>query len=278
MAQNTQSAISEESAGFLEDVRKGKPRRFVMICKGRQVVSLVVYKNVPESLWPYAKCKLLDFPKQVKGGLLTFGAAGRLEFGEPEVAELAVEVNELRKSVLERLSGELLASPEPDLAKNFKASAMTAEVYVVEALRAACQRLHEAKLRREGKSDPALWSPKPADIVLDWETWRKVIEAAKAGGWDQEENTGFTDSLKAYQKALETYEAELKKTPPNPTIVEQQRGLILGELDGLEKNLRKFKPVTRQKFYHPGLVACRDGMLELCLAERVKYGSALMPA
>jgi hypothetical protein len=39
------SLISEESVGFLDDVKKGKPRRFVMICKGAQIVSLVVYKK-----------------------------------------------------------------------------------------------------------------------------------------------------------------------------------------------------------------------------------------
>src|SRR5207247_1540679 len=112
-----------------------------------------------------------------------------------------VEVNELRKSALERLNSELMASPDKDLTKNFKASAMTAEKYIVEALRATCERLFEAKQRKEGKSSPPLWTPKPADIVLDWETWRKVIDAAKDGGWDQEENTGFTESLKAYQEA-----------------------------------------------------------------------------
>ena len=51
---------------------------------------------------------------------------------------------------------------------------------------------------------------------------------------------------------------------------------ILGELDGLEKKLRKFKPVTKQKFFHPGLVTYRDGMIELVIAERIKYGSAVV--
>ena len=39
------SAISEESIGYLEDVKKGKPRKFAMICKGTSVISLVVYKK-----------------------------------------------------------------------------------------------------------------------------------------------------------------------------------------------------------------------------------------
>ena len=42
---DTESTISETSIDFLEDVRKGKPRRFVMICKGQTVVTLVVYKK-----------------------------------------------------------------------------------------------------------------------------------------------------------------------------------------------------------------------------------------
>ena len=38
-------AMAPESVGFLEDVKKGKPRKFAMICKGTSVVSLVVYKK-----------------------------------------------------------------------------------------------------------------------------------------------------------------------------------------------------------------------------------------
>lgn len=37
--------ISQESIGFLEEVKKGKPRKFAMICKGPTVVSLVIYKK-----------------------------------------------------------------------------------------------------------------------------------------------------------------------------------------------------------------------------------------
>ncbi len=39
------AAVSSESAEFLEDVKKGKPRRFAMICKGTSVISLVLYKK-----------------------------------------------------------------------------------------------------------------------------------------------------------------------------------------------------------------------------------------
>lgn len=38
-------SMSDESIGYLEDVKKGKPRKFAMICKGAEVVSLVVYKK-----------------------------------------------------------------------------------------------------------------------------------------------------------------------------------------------------------------------------------------
>ncbi len=38
-------AMSEDSISYLEEVKKGKPRKFAMICKGTSVVSLVVYKK-----------------------------------------------------------------------------------------------------------------------------------------------------------------------------------------------------------------------------------------
>lgn len=37
--------LNEESRKYLEDVRKGKPRKFVMICKGKDIVSMVIYKK-----------------------------------------------------------------------------------------------------------------------------------------------------------------------------------------------------------------------------------------
>ena len=37
--------ISEDSIGYLEEVKKGKSRKFAMICKGTSVISLVVYKK-----------------------------------------------------------------------------------------------------------------------------------------------------------------------------------------------------------------------------------------
>lgn len=45
MAQDDVSPISDESKALLEDVKKGKPRKFAMICRGVEVVSLVVYKR-----------------------------------------------------------------------------------------------------------------------------------------------------------------------------------------------------------------------------------------
>lgn len=221
---------------------------------------------------PWVTCTLNEFPNKIRSGLLTFGATGAMDFHESEVAELVVEVGELRSALLERLGRELLASPDDELGKNFTASAMSADRFVVEALRTACEQLYHDKMRREGATEASLWSPSSSDIVLDWEQWRRVIAAAKSGGWDQETNTGFTDSLKAYQEARRAFDSESQKTTPNPTVVEQQRGLVLGTLDELEKKLRAFRPVTKQKFHHPGLLAYRAGMLELCLAARVQCG------
>src|SRR5688572_32349679 len=34
-----------DTKDFLEDVKKGKPRRFVMVCKGAQIQSLILYKK-----------------------------------------------------------------------------------------------------------------------------------------------------------------------------------------------------------------------------------------
>ncbi len=38
-------AFDDDSAKYLEEVKKGKPRRFAMILKGDKVISLVVYKK-----------------------------------------------------------------------------------------------------------------------------------------------------------------------------------------------------------------------------------------
>ncbi len=45
MAEKSEEKLSDETLAFLEDTRKGKPRRFAMICKGASVVGLVVYKK-----------------------------------------------------------------------------------------------------------------------------------------------------------------------------------------------------------------------------------------
>lgn len=46
MAKDSQGGpISPESIDYLDEVKKGKPRNFAMICKGPNVVSLVVYKK-----------------------------------------------------------------------------------------------------------------------------------------------------------------------------------------------------------------------------------------
>jgi hypothetical protein len=230
-------------------------------------------KTLIANLWdahkiqtPYGSCKLLDFPNQTK--------KAPLRFSESEVAELAVEIGELRSTVLSRLNGELMASPtDEELRRNLVPCARVADGIIIEALRVTSERLHEARQRRTGAASPPLWNPQTADIVLDWRTWRRVIDAAKAGGWDQEENTGFTDSLKAYQAAVLAFDQEQARAVKNPTAIAQNRGLILGALDALETKFQRFKPVTRLKFYHPGLAAYRAGMLELCLSARVRYSA-----
>ncbi len=45
MSDDNESTMSSDSIAFLEEVKKGKPRKFVMICKGAQIISLVVYKK-----------------------------------------------------------------------------------------------------------------------------------------------------------------------------------------------------------------------------------------
>ena len=37
--------MDSETKKFLEEVKKGKPRKFVMICKGMKILSLIVYKK-----------------------------------------------------------------------------------------------------------------------------------------------------------------------------------------------------------------------------------------
>ena len=58
--------ISQESHDFLEQVKKGKPRKFVMVCKGNQIVSLVLYKK--GSVEKYKK-----EAKQTGKGVVMFG-------------------------------------------------------------------------------------------------------------------------------------------------------------------------------------------------------------
>jgi hypothetical protein len=45
MANDEVAPVSDETKAFLEEVKKGKPRKFAMICKGAEIVSLVVYKK-----------------------------------------------------------------------------------------------------------------------------------------------------------------------------------------------------------------------------------------
>jgi len=45
MAKEESASVSNDSKAYLDDVKKGKSRKFAMICKGTEVVSLVVYKK-----------------------------------------------------------------------------------------------------------------------------------------------------------------------------------------------------------------------------------------
>lgn len=45
MAQEESTPVSDESKSLLEDAKKGKPRKFAMICKGTEILSLVVFKK-----------------------------------------------------------------------------------------------------------------------------------------------------------------------------------------------------------------------------------------
>ncbi|MFT5301282.1 MAG: hypothetical protein ACI87E_000398 [Mariniblastus sp.] len=38
-------AVDSDTKKYLDEVKKGKPRRFVMICKGVKILSLVVFKK-----------------------------------------------------------------------------------------------------------------------------------------------------------------------------------------------------------------------------------------
>lgn len=263
----------------LENAKKQMLAEAEVQMRREQKTKVANRKLAIDSLWdnyvittPYVTCKLSEFPTEMKASFLRSKTLG---FGDSEVSELVVEVEDFREKALARLYEELLASEESKLRANFTASAKTLEKIIVEALRTTCERLYDAKLKRERKPAPKMWTPASGDIVLDWNMWRKVHDAAKKsdGGWKQEENTGFTDALKAYQTALSDYNTEVIKPAPNPTVVEQKKGLILGSLDSLETLLGKFKPLTEQLFHHTGLIAYRQGMLELCIAERAKYSA-----
>ncbi|ADB15913.1 hypothetical protein Psta_1235 [Pirellula staleyi DSM 6068] len=219
---------------------------------------------------PYVKCKLLEFPSKIEAGMFR---DYNLNFGEPEKRQLEPEVNQLREMVISRLVSELIASPDDQLRRNFVASAMTAEKIVAEALRAACQRLFEAK-----NPPTRMWTPKPADIVLDGRVWQRVMSEAETreGGWAKPGATGFTKLLEAYQTGVRDFEIEQNRKPVNPTALEQKRGLLLGAIDAVEKAFKGFRPVTAQKFFHPGLITYRDGIVELCVAARIKYSTSLL--
>ena len=87
---DTLAAISEETKEMLEDhVKKGKPRKFFLICKGATITTLEVFKKGP--FGPrIMKAKKDGFKGEVTYGVVT-GAGKELYFqiaGNQEVAEL----------------------------------------------------------------------------------------------------------------------------------------------------------------------------------------------
>jgi len=42
MAKDPQEKLSDDTIACLEQAKKGKPRKFVLVCKGAAIVSLVV--------------------------------------------------------------------------------------------------------------------------------------------------------------------------------------------------------------------------------------------
>jgi hypothetical protein len=63
-------ALDEATKKFLEDVRKGKPRKFAMICKGVKILNLIVYKKGTEESYK-KQIKKLDGSGQFFGGVIT---------------------------------------------------------------------------------------------------------------------------------------------------------------------------------------------------------------
>lgn len=256
------------SGEALEQARKEFIDQQVELAKQKQQEKAKARRELIAKLWdnyefksPYGKCKLSEFSK------LT--GKSPLEFTKLQVTEVEQVVKALRESVIDKLAEQLMASADDTvLRENFKPCAMNIESLVVETLRATCQQIYQ---EANVGTPEVLWQPREEDFVLVPERWREIIDLAKKGGWDQEENTGFTDSLKAFQAARLKFEEESKKTTPNPTVVQQQRGVILGALNEYEGKLKKFKPVTRLKFPHSGLVAYRHGMLDEVAVARTKY-------
>lgn len=145
MAEDSATPIDDESIQFLQDAKKGKPRQFVMICKGVRILKLTVFKTGKASSQVLA-AKKEGFSGQPYWGVvtgegqsLTFQLAASDGFDKPPGKELILKdflksnadfrcdpeyvVVEKLPSVEEDESGEgsgqeeqpSVASPKPDL-------------------------------------------------------------------------------------------------------------------------------------------------------------------
>ena len=78
MAKDEVASVSNDSKAYLEEVKKGKSRKFAMICKGTEVISLVVYKKGGVE-------KRKKEAKESGKGQFYFGTVGGKEIGRAHV-------------------------------------------------------------------------------------------------------------------------------------------------------------------------------------------------
>jgi hypothetical protein len=73
-------ALDEDSQKYLEDAKKGKPRKFAMLCKGPMIVGLKIYKKGNEE--KYKKELKKEATGQFYAGVIT-GKGQKLVFQLP---------------------------------------------------------------------------------------------------------------------------------------------------------------------------------------------------
>ena len=217
---------------------------------------------------PFGAATIKDF---------TDKAVKALGLDETAAKDLRTEVGDLWDVFHERLSQEVMASPDDkEVEKRFKLSVQTVDPMAVEALRAASERVYKEMLNRTGATDGEDgWTPSGGDIVLTKDSWENVKKAAERKGWKKGGDTGLTPALKNYGDAFGAFDKERNNSPQNRTTLEQAQGVLLGSIDKLVTALEDFQPLTDKQFNHPGLSAWRDGMVEECASARVEYGAPL---